>query len=136
MDSFTKDKWAKDGEATIRYHYWENPLTKTIEPTAYEWIGPLNAPISLHPNEVLVLPWKLIKLREQWPLSLEDLYVREDASWGRLYTQLENRWMIHCRAFNRFEARIILTLSIWGIGYVDPREFPTWKCLTKRSPWK
>jgi hypothetical protein len=82
-----------------------------------------------HPN----FPFKLRLIRYD-VLSGTKTYIRTDVSVNIKTIQfLENRWLQHCKAFNYFQAQIIMTLHIWGLAYVDCYEIPSWACVGKKT---
>jgi hypothetical protein len=77
------------------------------------------------------IPFKLKLIDEDFPKNQVTL-VRTDVPINFKVIQfLEYRWVKHCKAFNYFEARIIMTLHVWGLAYVDSYEKPSWGCVGK-----
>jgi hypothetical protein len=114
-----------------------NPLTGEYI-YSFEWKGSAHAPVRIgcfSTERILADP--------AFPFSLKQIgedrfrgflvFVRTDVPINFKVIQfLENRWFKHCRAFNYFQARIIMTLHVWGLAYAKPYENPSWGCVGKK----
>ena len=117
---------------------------KIITPTGdmyvprYEWHGPDHLPIKLSPSDVskFNIPLTMVRTTNPDPCGFYTIAVyiqRKEGLW-RIYSWFIKRWLIHTDVFNRLVSmRVIMTLHIWGIGYVNPGEIPHWGCVSRNS---
>lgn len=116
---------------------------------SYEWGGPRSWPVEIDypslremlgreevpkdqvwPDEISgVLPWKLRLVGEHVNFAYNSaIYVRADSgSW--LFWKAEEvarrcqRWLMF---------RLIFTLMVWGLAYVEPGEITSWQCIGRK----
>jgi hypothetical protein len=105
---------------------------------SFEWKGSAHAPlrVSYLLGEIILedpdFPFKL-KLINKDPFTKQLTFVRTDVPINFKAIQfLEYLWLKHCRAFNYFQARIIMTLHVLGLAYVEPYKTPSWGCVGKK----
>lgn len=103
----------------------------------HEWIGPSTAPVLISRRMFVLCPDLLDRL--PWPLTFIQHRPEYDAD---EYMRTDNgRWLLAMQAravcwlaplFWMIAARLILTASIWGIGWCPPGEPIGWHCLRNR----
>lgn len=95
----------------------------------YEWKGDRKWPVILGNGmiqKIGELPWKLRKVEDD--ICRGSIYVRNEPG---LYTYW---WLrIHLLNFLRsIQCRLIYTLMVWGLAWVDGGEIPSWRCVGRK----
>lgn len=108
-----------------------DPVTGGVWYT-YEWDGPENEPVKLNhvsQRQLHDLPWKLEKIKDD---IFYGIYVRNDTAfpWYALH-RLKQAW----RSTEWLKVRIIATLVIWGVGYIESGQIIDWRCLKQKNPF-
>lgn len=114
----------------------------------YEWRGLSSWPVLIHGNTLSRLmeqpfkgngypeivdcfPWKLRLIDEAAYHLNGAYYVRTDSGmWAYLWMMVRANRMIQT-----LKQRIILTLMVWGLAYVEPGELISWRCVGRKWPY-
>lgn len=115
--------------------------------TTYRWIGPASAPVRI--NRYMVdpdcrtideaaqrLPWRLRKLPNGHDFLRDAAdFVRVDG--GLWVPALLTEWRHRLRdRWDWLTARMVLTLMVWGLAWVDEGTQPRWADVKRRHPNK
>lgn len=122
--------------AEIVTHSHQDSFTGAVWRT-YEWVGPLSESVEIRCSLSMRLPEMPFPLERKsidWLRGVE-VYYRTDAglwyAWHRLLRAKDNtlnHWI-------GFRSRLIVTLTIWGVGHVEPGQIINWHCLRQKKPF-
>jgi hypothetical protein len=131
-----------------------HPLMRRTRVVDFVWHGPVNVPVRISdeflrydagldfagqfPERLSCFPWPLRKVDDDNWAGFYAIYVRTDV--GRF------NWLYYAalararRIWRWLFARLVWTLVVWGLAYVERGTFPTWGDVLKpqreSAAWK
>ena len=118
-----------------------NAFTNSSHIVSAEWVGHHSLKLRVDRNELddeilKLLPFSLEETKDLYdPLSPFRYYIRKDRNYWLAYHRFMSDWARILSAWQWVRSRIIMTLIIWGIGWVEPYQIIDWYCLGQKRPY-
>jgi hypothetical protein len=127
--------------AELRIKRELNPLTGVSDVVSVEWVGDplLRLQLPRDPRVVKtltsLLPFRLEECRrpDDFPIGPK-YYIRKDNCAGLAYNRFLTDWSRVLRVWHNFKRRLIMTLIVWGVGWVEQNQIIDWYCLGQKKP--
>ena len=121
----------------------QNPFTYRYDVASVEWVGHHSLMLEVNKEidaEVLkFLPFELEECQSPYndlfPFPQFRYYIRKDRHYWLAYHRFMSDWAQVLRAWQWIKCRIIMTLVVWGIGWVEYGQMVDWYCLGQKKPW-
>ncbi len=130
--------------AHLLVHSEFNAFTESSHIVAAEWVGHhsqiLRVDSRCCDEKVLaLLPFDLEPIEEEDPIDRFlgfRCYARKDRHFWLAYHRFMQDWQKVLNVKRWIEQRMIMTLVVWGIGWVEQGQMVGWYCLGQKPPWR
>ena len=119
-----------------------NPFTHRPDVVSVEWVGhhslilQVNRSLKIDDEILRLLPFELEECEGEYdPLCPFRYYIRKDRHYWLAYHRFMGDWARVLSAWQWVKSRIIMTLIVWGIGWIEQYQMVDWYCLGQKKPW-